>query len=372
MEEEAKPENFELYYLKSHDDYQKLEENPENSVLLYFFINDNTLQNLYKKLFTDPKIPMPFLLHEDNIGLYTYEYINYPLLRRRYISDINISIKEGNLESFDTLIYNNNSNGGEGGWTGEEGKEARKKQLFGNLKKSLDKDDVNKLSSILGIDKSVTCDVTCRFFVIGRTNANGYTYAYDWNKMLSRYQKQFEIDSGKYKKVFIGDDFNSYEMNKPILNALLKFDNTNTEIILLPCLHSKSNSNMCQYNNNVISENCSIFQGKNIDTGLYTDFYGDDKVRKPSYIYYSNREHCRDTNIISLVLNKFYSDTNNEVNRIEEEYEDHNEEKNDNEDGEEHAGGRRNPTKKTKKTKKTRKPRKKSRKSRKHKKSRKH
>lgn len=80
----------------------------------YIFINDNTLQNLYKKLFTDPKIPMPFLLHDDNKGLYTYEYINYPLLQMRYISDINISIQQGNLESFDTLIYNNNSNGGEG------------------------------------------------------------------------------------------------------------------------------------------------------------------------------------------------------------------------------------------------------------------
>jgi hypothetical protein len=201
-------------------------------------------------------------------------------------------------------------------------------------------------------DNNINCNIKCKFFIMNSNQSSEF------------YVNVFNKDKGIINKIFISDDYaGTTELN----NYLSIFSDNQPEIILLPCLHSKSNSNMCQYNDNGgISENCSIFQGKNIDTGLYTDFYGDDKVRKRSYIYYADRKHCRDTNIIRLVLNKFYSNTprqDNEVNRIKE---------NGEEDGESHAGGRRKPTKKTKKTKKTRKPRKKSRKSRKHKKSRKH
>ena len=209
-------------------------------------------------------------------------------------------------------------------------------------------------------DNNINCNIKCKFFIMNSNSSSKF------------YMDVFNKDKDKINKIFISDDYaGTPELNKYLNN----FSNNQPEIILLPCLHSKSNSNMCKYNDNVISENCSIFQGRNIDTGLYTDFYGEDKVRKPSYIYYADRKHCRDTNIISLVLNNYYSDTprqdievnqNELIHRIKEDEEDY---------GESHAGGRRNPTKKTKKTKntkKTRKPRKKSRKSRKHKKSRKH
>jgi hypothetical protein len=158
-------------------------------------------------------------------------------------------------------------------------------------------------------------------------------------------------DKNKVKNVFIGDDF-FYEANKDKNIALLRDLTDQPKIILLPCLHDVNISNPCSYNNDQISDNCRIFNGDEIDTTLYTDFYRDDKIRKPSYIYYSNRRRCKDTNLISLVLNAYYS-TASSTNRIEE-----------------NEGGRRK--KSTKKQKKTRKPRKKSRKTRKHKKLRKH
>uniref|UniRef100_A0A6C0E5E8 Uncharacterized protein n=1 Tax=viral metagenome TaxID=1070528 RepID=A0A6C0E5E8_9ZZZZ len=191
-------------------------------------------------------------------------------------------------------------------------------------------------------DNNINCNIKCKFFIMNSNSSSEF------------YVNVFDDDKDKINKIFISDD---YAGTKELNNYLTIFSDNQPEIILLPCLHSKSNSNMCQYTDNGgISENCSIFRDKNIDTGLYTEFYGDDKVRKRSYIYYADRKHCRDTNIISLVLNKFYTTT---INRIEENL----------------GGKRRKPTKKTKKTKKTRKPRKKSRKSRKsrkHKKSRKH
>jgi len=320
----------------------------EKPDLLYFFIHGKRLEELYKKLFTENDINMPFTsaMTEYDVNEENYDYtttsskfIEIPLKIKCYISDINIKIKNGILESFETSIYDTNSNSKENNYVLNTGF----RFLMLNRKTNVKIDDLLNLSEYLNINKSVTCNVTCRFFVIDRIN----------DSIFERYKNQFEIDNTKEKKVFIGDDFIPYTNNKNLLNLI-----TNTEIILLPCLHGVNN-NACSYNNDVISENCSIFAGKNIDTGLYTEFYGDDKVRRLSYIYHSNRGHCRDTNIISLVLNKFYS----KITRIKGDGEDYRES---------HAGGRRNPTKKTKKTKKTRKPRKKSRKSRKHKKSRKH
>jgi len=433
----------------------KMADSNNNQNLLYFFIDGDRLEELYKKLFTDKEIKLPFIFTEGGDRIIktsdNYKYLN-TVINDNYIFEIDININNGKLINFSNKIVNN-------GTINEDVfnrsfavyipintlfdieifyrikiiKRLRKhvvlkamegyldnlrendysdkatntyEHYFENLKdedvdKPFNSGDplINKIGkyfktymrihndgSIGGIDyiieeetkeknkyidnltrafignndNNINCNIKCKFFIMNSNSSSKF------------YMDVFNKDKDKINKIFISDDYaGTPELNKYLNN----FSNNQPEIILLPCLHSKSNSNMCKYNDNVISENCSIFQGRNIDTGLYTDFYGEDKVRKPSYIYYADRKHCRDTNIISLVLNNYYSDTprqdievnqNELIHRIKEDEEDY---------GESHAGGRRNPTKKTKKTKntkKTRKPRKKSRKSRKHKKSRKH
>jgi hypothetical protein len=188
------------------------------------------------------------------------------------------------------------------------------------------------------------CNITCKFInidILQQNNINEYTQLFT---------------SGKITKVFIGDDFFDKAINNQILSNLLteqqiKQNNT-PEVILLPCLYKENSTNNCADSMGGISEVCTIFNDKAINTELYTNFYGNDIVRKPTTLTsnYNNREHCRDNTIIGIVLDNFYSNINDPVNRIG-------------------YGGRR---KSTRKTKKTRKPRKKSRKSRKQKKSRKH
>ena len=321
------------------------------SDLLYFFISGNRLEELYKKLFTNNGLNMPVYILEEfgnELRNETSSKVIEPAIIRRYISDIDITIIGGKLDSFATLIYNENSDNEDKSVISNSFSGYWRKIKF-NTKRNVDVNDKVILSKYLKIDNIVDCNVTCRFFVIRdeRYNIYGIKYA----DIFEKYASQFEIDRDKKKKVFIGDDFFTSDNNNNILSNLLEISPNTLEIILLPCLHEVDNSKPCSYNNNQISDNCRIFNGYEINTTLYTDFYGDDKIRKPSFFYYSNRGHCRDTNLISLVLNTYYS-TDSFIKRIEE-----------------NAGGRRKKI--TKKSKKIRRPRKKSRKTRKHKKSRK-
>lgn len=191
------------------------------------------------------------------------------------------------------------------------------------------------------------CNITCKFINIDILQQNN----------IGQYTQLFS--SGKITKVFIGDDFFNEDINSTILSNLLNAQQNTSEVILLPCLYKENSTNKCDAND-TISNECTNFNDKDINTGIYTKFYGDEIVRKPTtftskYNYYNNndnREHCRDNTIIGIVLDNFYSNNDAEINRIG-------------------YGGRR-IKKSTRKTKKTKKPRKKSRKSRKQKKSRKH
>lgn len=225
--------------------------------------------------------------------------------------------------------------------------------------------DTETKSGLENIQRSITgntninpCNITCKFINIDILQQNN----------IDQYTQLFS--SGNITKVFIGDDFFDKPINNQILSNLLneqqtlnEQQNNNTpEVILLPCLYKENSTNECD-DNGTISNECKIFNGKDIktkiNTELYTNFYGNDIVRKPttSILGYDNREHCRDNTIIGIVLDNFYSNNNPEINRIEQHYDNY--------------GGRR-IKKSTRKTKKTKKPRKKSRKSRKQKKSRKH
>ena len=89
---------------------------------------------------------MPFG-HDEYIGYrYSYHMIENPLLKMRLISDINIKIDKGKLESFDTFLYDKNSNGGECHYVGTSGN-----SLLANTKISLDENRLTKLSEILQI-----------------------------------------------------------------------------------------------------------------------------------------------------------------------------------------------------------------------------
>ena len=238
-------------------------------------------------------------------------------------------------------------------------------KLYNNMQYFIEPDKDNNFSTIefKYIQPSITkntninpCNITCKFINIDILQQNN----------IDQYTQLFS--SGNITKVFIGDDFFDKPINNQILSNLLNTQqtlneqqNNNTpEVILLPCLYKENSTNKCD-DNGKISAVCEKFKfndkDKEINTELYTDFYGDDNVRKSAtYDYYYNykkRHHCRDNTIIGIVLDNFYSDSNVQVSG---------------------SGGRRikKSTRKTKKTKKTKKPRKKSRKSRKQKKSRKH
>lgn len=223
--------------------------------------------------------------------------------------------------------------------------------------------DTETKSGLENIQRSITgntninpCNITCKFINIDILQPDN----------IDQYTQLFSSD--KITKVFIGDDFFDKPINNQILSNLLDeqqklsnlLDEQQTlenipEVILLPCLYKEKSTNKCD-DNGTISNECKIFNGKDINTKLYNKFYGDDNVRKSAGLISNNnydiRQHCRDNTIIGIVLDNFYSNSNPEINRIG-------------------YGGRR-IKKSTRKTKKTKKPRKKSRKSRKQKKSRKH
>ena len=334
-----------------------MEEEPKvpssNTKLLYFFINDYSLYNWYENTFRYEdflrderyRIQLPFTIDFDDMGYQEIrnnpKSIIHPLLEKRLISDINISIYEGKLESFDTVVYTENSDAkvsDEFYWTPKEfppDKYTRIPDSNGGYlrtnyktvvknKGTLSHNQIlSKLSKNLNINKNVTCNVTCRFFVIGK-NSNDLRSAYE-NELISeddiveRYKEQFKIDENKKKLVFIGEDFNSLDINRRILDSLKSLNDAETNNIIIPL--SKYGTNLISYvlNNSDLNNFDNYFIGNRIHSDIED---GD----KPWYRYIG-------------------------------------------------MGGirsMRKPTKKTKKTKKTRKPRKKSRKSRKHKKSRKH
>ena len=361
------------------DDGQIQESNePDLPDLLYFFISGNRLYELYKKLFINNRLYMPFDIQivksdprtrkrEEHVGVIEFG------IKDRYIIDINIKIENGNITTFENKMYGTTKTMVHNGYG----------YFLLNHVNSVDENVKKILTTYLNLNENVTCNVTCRFFIIGKKvediTLSSYDNIIEKNHFLLN-------DKKKVKNVFIGDDF-FYKANKVKNIALLRDLTDQPKIILLPCLHDKNIYNPCSYNNNQISDNCSFIDNNdnnigndnnnignydndndnndnnnnnnnnnnndnnNIDTTLYTNFYGDDKIRKTSFFSYSNRGHCRDTNLISLVLNTYYS-TASSTNRIEE-----------------NGGGRRKKI--TKKSKKIRRPRKKSRKTRKHKKSRK-
>jgi hypothetical protein len=317
-----------------------MEEEPKvpssNTKLLYFFINDYSLYNWYKNTFRygENRIPLPFNIDFDDMGYQKVrndpKSIIHPLLEKRLISDINISIYEGNLTSFDTVVYTTNSNAkvsDEFYWSPKEFPPNIYVKIpdsgGGYLRtnyKTVVKDNLpyskrlSILSKNLNINKNVTCNVTCRFFVIGKNSDE--LRSEDDDELISdddiveRYKKQFEIDKNENKLVFIGEDFKSAKINTQILDNLKSFDNAETKTIELP-----NNVNLISY----VLNNLNNFD----------------------YFIESNRIYSDNENSSSVSHHWF-------------------------------RGGIRSIKKPTKKTKKTRKPRKKSRKSRKHKKSRKH
>uniref|UniRef100_A0A6C0E4J4 Uncharacterized protein n=1 Tax=viral metagenome TaxID=1070528 RepID=A0A6C0E4J4_9ZZZZ len=317
-----------------------MEEEPKvpssNTKLLYFFINDYSLYNWYKNIFYENRIELPFTLDTDvrsTVNVWDPKIIIHPLLDRRLISDINISIDQGNLSSFNAIVYLTDSNKTP---TNDDDADDLTTQWYGRLKPNVEtfirqksKNDtaLQKLSTNLNINENVTCNVTCRFFVIGKKSNHLKSYEeleIDFQEVTERYNNQFEIDKGKKKLVFIGEDFNSLDINRRILDSLMSLNDaeTNNKIITLP----KYNTNFISYVLN--NYNLNNFDNYFIESNRIVDRYND-----------SDRENS------SFVSPQWL------------------------------RGGirsMRKPTKKTKKTKKTRKPRKKSRKSRKHKKSRKH
>ena len=326
--------------------------------LLYFFIGGDRLEELYNKLFTEKKLNIPVSLgysHDcNNINKTTEMYkVIEPGIMKHLIFDIDIKMSEGELKSFGSIIYSNNtdklslnsiiSRNGLG-------------CLFADTIKKVNEYYLTRLNKSLNPEKNnINCDIKCRFFNINFKDERTRDIYHIENKdIFDKYERQITLDKGNINTVFIADDLLTDEFaDYFLLNGLLETSNP-PKIILLPCLHNIKNKNACSYNNDGISENCRMFNNTDIDTKLYTDFYGDDIVRRPSYLYYtSTRRHCRDTNIISLVLNNFYTNTPINRNRIDE-----------------NLGGRRK--KSTKKQKKMRKTNKKSRKTRKHKKLRKH
>lgn len=317
--------------------------------LLYFFISGNRLEELYKNLFINNGLYMPFDIQIVQSSSQTKREKSVKVIefgiKDRYIIDINIKIDNGNITTFENVMYGN-------GTTKPMVHNGYGFFLLNHVN-SVDDNVKNKLKTYLNLNENVNCNVTCRFFIIGKKVEDITLSSYD-NITTEENMQFLSNDKKKVKNVFIGDDF-FYEANKDKNIALLRYLTDQPKIILLPCLHDVENSNPCSYNtdNNQISENCRMLNDNEIDTTLYTNFYGDDKIRKPSYIYYSNRRHCRDTNLISLVLNAYYSSTTS-TNRIGEE------------------GGRRKSTKKSKKIRRPRKKSRKTRKTRKYKRSQKH
>ena len=123
------------------------------------------------------------------------------------------------------------------------------------------------------------CNITCKFINIDILQPDN----------IEKYTQLFT--SGTITKVFIGDDFfnENKNINNQILSNLLNAQQNNTpELILLPCLYKEKSTNNCD-DNGAISKVCETFNTKLINIELYTNFYGDEIVRKSArYDYYFN------------------------------------------------------------------------------------
>jgi hypothetical protein len=356
--------------------------------LLYFFLSEDRLMSLYKTLFIDNKISMPFhVLSDKNYSVYLSNYTSIEYILSYggpKIFDIKIKVENRKLKHFTNKMMFTNTNNHI-----KKGARVFGDTIYYNYEDLVDDDDLEKLQTKLKIEDIERCNVICRFFLVDKkrdiTNENIY-------------KDQFNIDVNNIKNIYIADDMmfdNSYTTK--FLEHIFSQQNLSSkpEIILLPCLHRRAidgktirdgesglsyttSTNYCDNNGN-INPLCQSFdviglaEPLKINTNIYTTFYGTDKVRKTN-IFKTNifknhsRQRCRDNTFIGIALKHFVNDKEHDtnthiddnysyINRIEEEYDDNTE------------GGRR---KSTKRSKKTRKPRKRSRKTRKHKKSRKH
>ena len=322
-------------------------------------INNNNANEDFKKIISNFWMLVPEMKIEFN---------NNSILKQ-LINKMNLLIPEDGLKKvpdmvhfYDNIVVKDMSPGdGELYLNSEYGKNNKTyysdDKLYNNMQyfilPNTDIDGLKEnIQSSFKTNQNVTCNITCKFINVDILQPDN----------IDKYKQLFT--SGKITKVFIGDDFFDKENNKTLLDLLLveqqkqvqeqeeeqeeeQVQQQNTpEVILLPCLYKENSTNKCQDNDVEISQVCKEFKNKNINTKIYTNFYGDEIVRKPRTLTsnYNSREHCRDNTIIGIVLDNFYSNSDEQVNRIG------------------YGGKRRKPTKKTKKT---RKPRKKSRKSRK-------
>jgi hypothetical protein len=313
--------------------------------LLYFFITGNSLAELYKKLFIDNG--------NNSVGQITPNDIK--VLKdftssQQLFFEMNIRVENGRLTTFSTQInrdkqYLNSYN--------EIGKNTNISDLFTygemhnrtnlynlyfvkcNETINMNEEQLSLIQKTLKLPDTLSCNVRCKFFNCDRQIPIEKDLSDD-----SIYKSYYDIcknDISKIKKIFIADDAINDSTN--LLQYIISKQNPPPEIILLPCLHATKNHNDCKYDKySEISTNCKQIGHTQIDTTVYTDFYGEDVVRKSSLSNYLNlptksiRSHCRDTNFISIVLNKYYANPN--------------------------AGGKRRTNKKSKKTKKTKKTRK--------------
>jgi len=80
-----------------------------NQNLLYFFIDRDRLEELYKKLFTDKKFKLPFIFTEGGDRIIktsdNYKYLN-KVINDNYIFEIDININNGELINFSNEIVN--------------------------------------------------------------------------------------------------------------------------------------------------------------------------------------------------------------------------------------------------------------------------
>jgi len=400
----------------SNSNPQPQESQPD---LLYFFLSRDSLISLYKTLFTDNKIDMPFLIYSTNNGnienTESYTIIDDLVLLNksntpypRKIFDINIKVEDGLLRYFkNEIMYatkNDDIKRNDDDYNNEV--TAHKKYIvsqndmlfnYGDIGSivydkeiSVKKKDLEKLQKALKIGYIENCNVICRFFLVDKLNyhfVDNKRIQKEMSNNVNAYYKQFEKDENKIKKIYIANDmiFDAYtDKNNDYINCyttkflktiFLKTDSSKRpEIILLPCLHKDKVLNYFD-NKGSINPLCKSFTVKvnnvdekiQINTKIYTDFYGIDKVSKTN----NGRQHCHDNTFIGIALKHYVIDngTNGNysiINRIDD---DANTDNNIRTEYDNTQGGRRKSTKRSKKTKK---PKKRSRKTRKHKKSRKH
>jgi len=375
------------------EEYEQLgnseHQQPDEKLLLYFFLDRYRLFNLYKILFTH-SLALPFNFIDscgNNITLETFiesekaitpnvsqnnftdknfqnSYLDHkkdirllaPLLQLKdnnssFFINININIdNNGDLTEFSneckSLDGSDKSKFGNAGYfkyikfdapfvfDNKPALDIIKKELFKN-KKELFKND--ELNIELTTQNLKNCKITCRFFLYGEEN----------------YNKIFEEDKNKITKIFVADDV--IISSKNYLKEIYKIcdNNPKPEIILLPCSHYNklvkiamgnykvssfgsdfipndgTNGMYDEYHNEcntgvlfgTLNSECKKLVVNNtefpINTTYYTNFYGSDKIRKQSSLYYGDRKHCRDYNFLGLALYYYYlADKANSANSV--------------------------------------------------------